>query len=458
MINKLLKYIGFKLVRMSSWMSTGWHTLSGTFSNAAKEQVTNETALTVSTVYAAIRNISEDIAKLPLKVYRKEGNRRIEVPDHRLNYVLNYKPNEEMTAMSYRETGNAHAMGWGNHYAEILRNRIGEPSGLVPIKPSRVSVKRESSGIYYDVMTDEGTKRTFSGRDIFHLHGLGFDGLMGYNIIQQMAQSVGGAIATEKMSSAFFGNGMHASGHLEHPNNLSPEAQRRLADQLERIHGGAGNAYKTLVLEEGMKYTKDLVDPKASQMIETRQFTVSEFCRWLRIPPHKVADLSRATFSNIEQQNIDYVIDCLLGWAKRWEQCVFWKLFTDEEKQQGYYVEHEFAALLRGDINTRYDAYSKLWDRGVLSPNEIRAFENMNPIKGGDNHYIPLNYTTIEAGGQLSQNVTTDMTNRIIKSMSDPLYAAIKKHGNDFDYNKFIEQHEDKQRKYIGSMLAQYVR
>lgn len=458
MINKLLKPLGYKIVKAFSWMSRGWTSLLiGSFGNAAKENVNNDTALKVSTVYSAIRNISEDIAKLPLKVYRKEGDSRYEVPEHRLYRLLQYQPNPDMTAISFRESQTAQMIGWGNAFSEITRDTDGSVTGLFPLRPDKVVLERDNMGTLYRITTEDGQHYYLPPERVLHTHGLGFDGLLGYNIIQYMAESIGAAIGMDKFSSSFFGNGLHQSGNLEHPSNLSQPAQERLASQLEKRHAGAGNAHRILVLEEGMKFTSNSIDPEAAQMIETRQFTVSEFCRWLRIPPHKVADLSRATFANIEQQNIDYVTDSLTAWAERWEQEIWRKLFTDEEKQQGYYVEHNFDALLRGDIQTRYTAYSQLWDRGTLSINEIRAKENMNPIDGGDKHYVPLNYTTIEDGG-LSESVQEDVSERIVNNQMVSIKSAIDKHGKDFDLNKYIEQYQTKQKKYIQSVISPYMR
>jgi len=451
MINKLLSLFGRKLVNLTN-SERGWNIMS--FGNTSKEKVNNDTALTVSTFYAIIRNISEDIAKLPLNIYRKEGAYRYEETGHPISLLLNYKPNDDMTAMSFRESRNAQMMGWGNGFAFIERYTDGTVKALWPLRPDRVKLKEANSGqIYYEVTDEKGSVKNEWPENIFHGKGLGASAYWGYNIAALASQSIGAGIAIDKFAGSYFGNGLHPSGNLEHPSTLSGEAQKRLKDQFEKQLQGSGNAHGLLVLEEGMKFSQNFIDPKASQLIETRQFSVSEFCRWLRIPPHKVADLSRATFSNIEQQNIDYVTDSLLGWCKRWELEVWSKLLTEKEKRDGYFARHVVEYLLRGDIQTRYNAYSQLWDRGILCANEIRAKEDMNPIDGGDKYFIPLNYTTIEKAGQ-DDAVVDDIANRLSKAE----IAELEKHvpyadENPSAFKEWMDGFYRKHREYIGNAI-----
>ncbi len=455
MIQKILQKFGYMLVKASATAEAAWNTLTfGSFANAAKEKVNNSSALTVSTVYAAIRNISEDIAKLPLKVYKKDGKYRYEQSAHPAALALQYNPHEDMTAMGLKECLTAQALGWGNAYAEIRRDVEGKFIGLSPLRPDSVRLYRNDDGkLIYEVRSKDNSAYYYLWQhEVFHLHGLGGDGISGYNVIMYMAQSIGSAIAMDKFSGAFFGNGLNAGGHLEHPQNLSTEAQQRLKKQMQDQLQGADNAFNLMVLEEGMKFAKNVIDPKASQMIETRQFTVSEFCRWLRIPPHKVADLSRATFSNIEQQNIDYVTDSLMGWMERWEQELWRKVLTPQEQREGYYFEIVVDGLLRGDVKTRYEAYSQLWDRGVLSINEIRAKENMNPITGGDTYFVPLNFSPLGSQQQVN-GVVEDAVKRIVRHRNEAIKSAKDKHGDDFNMATFMEHFNQKHEKYTQSVL-----
>jgi HK97 family phage portal protein len=457
MLNKLFKLFGKKIVSLSGSTSGVWHSISSFF-NTSKENVTNETALTVSTVYACIRNVSEDIAKMPIKVYIKEGESRFEQQNNRIWQLLNLRPNPDMTGMSLREAINGQAMGWGNGYAYIERFIDGTPKYLWPLRPDRVTVRYtlDTDELYYEVLDDNGSPQPIMPNNMIHIHGLGSNGVSGYNIVALMSQSIGAGIAMDKFAGSYFGNGLHSGGNLEHPENLSTEAQGRLKQQIEDQLQGSDHAFNLLVLEEGMKFAQTVIDPKASQMIETRQFTVTEFCRWMRVPPHKVADLSRATFSNIEQQNIDYVTDSLLGWMTRWEIEIALKLFTEDERDQGYFVEHITEVLLRGDIKTRYEAYALLWDRGALSPNEIRKLENMNPISGGDQYFVPMNFTTLEnAGNDIVDPVVMDVSNRLAKAEISELEKHVVHAKDDTGrFKEWLEKFYSKHDSYICSAVA----
>ena len=425
-LNKLLARVGY--VRAETWNHfSGFGGIFGSFKNSSKEKVTNENALTLSTVFACIRNISEDVAKLPLKVYYKSGGKRFEDTEHSLYRILQYQPNPFMTAISFREALQAHAMGWGNGYAEIERDVLGNVVGLYPLRPDRVSLETTESGQrFYRVINNKGGFVDLVTRDVLHVHGLGSDGERGYNIIQYAAQSIGSAMAMDKVAGSYFANGMNISGVLKHPNSLSKEAQQRLGESYKQYTGSTESG-KMMVIEEGMDFTPVSIDPKNSQMIESRQFSITEFCRWMRIPPHKVADLSRATFTNIEEQNIDYVQDGLLGWLERWEQALWVKLLSQAEKQSGYYFQHVVEGLLRGNSTARYDGYTKLWDRGVLSINEIRAKEELNPIEGGDEHFVPANFVKLnDAGNDVDDKVIRDIANRIAKKEIKEIEPRIK--------------------------------
>lgn len=459
--NKILRPFGIAVIKSMSLStsSDGWtNFLTNSFKNVAQEKVNNHTALTVSTLFACIRNISEDIAKMPLKVYSKKDKTSQERTKHPLVNLLQHQPNPDMTAMTFRETMNAHAMGWGNAYAEIRRDAYGKVISLHPLRPDRVTIHKQLGTLkwFYRVATSTGVMVDIWAKDILHLHGLGFDGIKGYNIVSYAAQSIGAAIGMDKFSGAFFANGMNQSGNIKHPDNLSEPAQERLRKQLLQEYGGAEKSHKILILEEGMEFAPNIIAPKASQMLETRRFSVTEFCRWLRVPPHKVADLSKATFSNIEEQNIDYVQDGLLGWCERWEQVLWWKLLTQKEKDSGFYFEHTVEGLLRGNIKARYEAYSKMWDRGVLSINEIRAKENMNPITGGDIHFVPKNYVSLDNAGQetpadvLVEDIAQRLANREIKELEKHTKYAENDLGR---FREWLQEFYAKHDSYISEVI-----
>ena len=362
--------------------------------NSSGVTITNKNSLNISTVFACIRNISEDVAKVPFKVYQKTGDSKKKLPNHPLQKVLNRISNPDMTAMSFRQVATQHCLGWGNGYAEIVRDVYWNTVELYPLSPDKVTPKRDDNGsIFYEVKTESGQTRRIKSDNIFHIHGLGEDGLVGYNVIQYAKDSLGLGKAAETFGATYFGNNTVIGGILKHPGNLSEDAQNRLRKSINEKYQGASNAHKIMVLEEAMDFTLPVIPPEASQFLETRQFSVPEICRWFRMPPHKVHDLSRATFSNIEHQDLEYVKDTLTAWFKRWETEVWFKLLTDEDRRKGVFVEHTVEGLLRGDITSRYNAYQiSLGNNnnpGFMTINEVRALENLNPVDGGDELFSP---------------------------------------------------------------------
>jgi HK97 family phage portal protein len=461
---RALKSFGRLAIKAAGGINYGWHTVTfGTFRNTSAEQVTNQTALTVSSLYACIRNVSEDVGKLPLKLFRKDGDSRFEVTDHPAVRLLQFQPNPEMDAMAFREAMNAQAMGWGNGYAEIQRDVAGNAVALWPLRPDRVTIHRDrtTQRMFYTITTDDGKTSDIFAEDILHIHGLGFDGVVGYNVVQLASQTVGASIAMDKFAGAYFANGMHQSGNLEHPANLSTDAQARLKEQLDADYGGADQAHQTLILEEGMKFSNNIIDPKSSQMIETRQFSVVEFCRWMRVPPHKVADLTKSAFSNIEQQNIDYVQDGITGWCKRWELALWIKLLSEQDKKDGLYFTHIVEGMLRGDIKSRSEAYGKFWNIGVMSINEIRALENMNPIEGGEAHFVPLNAQRLEDVGNDEQTnaVITDISSRLARREIKELEKRVKHAASDLPrFRAWLVEFYEKHDQYIIDTIAPLIR
>jgi len=377
---------------LSKWGS--WQELFVSTGSYSGVTVSNESSMQLSAVFSCIRNISEDVAKVPVKVFQgnEEGKERI--TEHPLHTILNYQANPEMTAMDFRQTLTAHCLGWGNGYAEIQRNIIDGIVALWPLHPSKVKPERATNGqIYYEFQQDDGSTRNIPLENMLHIKGLGGDGLVGYNVIHYARESLGLAKAAEMFGATYFGNNTVLGGTLSHPNRLSEKAKAGLVKSIKDKHQGADKAHNVMILEEGMKWEKTVIPPEESQFLETRQFTVPEICRWFRMPPHKVADLTRATFSNIEHQDIEYVKDCLMAWFKRWEVGIWWKLLNDSEKKRGLYIEHTVEGLLRGDIQSRYAAYQVSLGNnnnpGFMTINEVRALENLNPVDGGDELFSP---------------------------------------------------------------------
>lgn len=360
----------------------GSPTLSG-------QTVSPDTALTLSSYYAAIRAISEDVGKLPLILYRRlEPRGKERAAGHPLYRLLHDSPNVEMSTMSFRETLTLHAIGWGNGLAEIVRDGAGNPVALWPLDPSKVRIDRgPDKRLRYRIWVGNA-EVTLQSRDVFHLHGLGFDGVTGYSVAHLARECIGEALAAGKSGAAFFGNNSTPSGVLEAPNPISAEAFKNLAKSWKEKFQGAEKSHQVVVLEQGIKFTPIGIPNKDAQWIEAREFHVSELARWLRIPPHKIGHLRNSTFNNIESQSIEYVVDCLQSWLVRWEQEISRKLLPE---RSDLFAEHLVDGLLRGDTAGRFNAYRTAILAGWMSRNEARALENLNPVDGLDEFLTPLN-------------------------------------------------------------------
>jgi HK97 family phage portal protein len=355
--------------------------------------INNDSALKIGTVYACINRISSDIAKVPFHIYKQAGDRKEKQYDHPLHALLNRRPNPEIkTAITFRRMLQSHALGWGNAYCEIERDIYGRPLALWPLHPSRCQwVRDESNNLRLEYTDEKGKHFYIKPENVFNVLGLSPDGITGYNVIRYAKECLGAATAAEIFGAKFFGSGANPGGVYEAPGPLSPKAYERLKADLSRNVEGLNNAQRTLILEEGLKFSKLTIPPEEAQFLETRQFSVPEICRWFGMKPHKVGDLSRATFSNIEQQALEYVGDTLLDWYVLWEQTVDNSLLSDEERAGGFYTKHNINGLLRGDIDTRYRAYNTGIQAGFLTRNEVREWEDLNPEDGLDEFLQPLN-------------------------------------------------------------------
>lgn len=375
------------------------------------ETVNEKSTMQIATVYACVRLLAESVAGLPLHLYRYSdsgGRDKERAADHPLYKLLYRQPNPEMTSFSFFETLMTHLLLYGNAYAQIIRDGRNGIISLYPLLPENVEVDRDESGhIYYiyhaytDEKPGERDKDIFFRNDeIFHVPGLGFNGLVGFSPIAMMKNSLGTTLAVEKYGSSFFRNGAQPSGVLEHPGVLkNPE---KIRENWSDVYGGANNAHKVAVLEEGMSYKAISLPPEDSQFLSTRQFGVNEICRIFRVPPHLVQDLEHATFSNIEHQSIDFVVHTLTPWLVRFEQAIVKDLLLPDE-QDVYFPKFNVDGLLRGDYQSRMQGYATGISNGFLSPNDIRRLENMNLIpaeKGGDDYYLNGGYVKLQDAGK----------------------------------------------------------
>lgn len=369
-----------------------WLRSVGLWSDTASGiHVNEQIAMTYTAVWACVRILSESVASLPLLVYRRLANGGKErAVDHQLYTLLHDLPNSENTAVELREMLQAHLALWGNAYCEKEFDNAGRLVGLWPLRPDIVRVQRINGSMQYEINMPDGATQVLPAQRVMHIRGLSHDGMLGYSPIGQAREAVALGLATQQYGSAFFNNGARPGGILEHPGALSDKARKNLLESWESMHQGLANAWRLGILEEGMKYTATSVPPEDAQFLEQRKFQVTEIARIFRIPPHMLADLDRATFANVEHLSLEFVVHTLRPWLIRWEQAINRDLFRPEERGQ-YFAEHLIDGLLRGDIQSRYQAYATGRQQGFLSANDIRAMENMNPIEHGDIYLVPLN-------------------------------------------------------------------
>jgi len=367
----------------SLWNLAGSQSVSG-------ENVNEFTALNYSAVWDAVRLISGTISTLPLHLLRKDDKKTIRVTENPLFRVLHSQFNPLMTAQVGREVMTAHILTWGNCYAEKVVNKYtGEILELWPIAPNRVRPSMDGGNIVYNI-TVAGKEVQMGRENILHIPGLGFDGFMGYSVINLARKSIGLSMAMETFGALWFGNGTHPDVTIKHPTTI--EDPKTFVEAFASQYSGLSRSNRVLLLQEGMELEKMGFPPEDGQFLESRQFQIPEVARWFNLPPHKLKDLTRSSFNNIESEQISYVTDTILPWLIRFEQNYDMQLLTESQKvKRMMYFRHNVDGLLRGNSKDRATYYRIMWGLGSLSSNDIREKENMDPINGGDEYFVPLN-------------------------------------------------------------------
>jgi HK97 family phage portal protein len=398
--------------------------------------VTERSAMQMTAVYSCVRILAEAVAGLPLNLYRyTEDGGKEKAIDHPLYLLLHDEPNPEMSSFVFRETLMTHLLLWGNAYAQVIRNGKGEVIALYPLMPNKMMVDRDERGqLYYSYQrgNDEAVRSKdqtviLRPSDVLHIPGLGFDGLVGYSPIAMAKNAIGMAIACEEYGAKFFANGAAPGGVLEHPGTIKDP--QRVRESWQSTFGGSGNANKIAVLEEGMKYTPIGISPEQAQFLETRKFQINEIARIFRVPPHMVGDLEKSSFSNIEQQSLEFVKYTLDPWVTRWEQSIQRSLLTQEEKAT-YFVKFNLEGLLRGDYQSRMNGYATARQNGWMSANDIRELENLDRIpaeEGGDLYLINGNMLPLKDAGAFADKTTTG------EEDSDEKILELESEGSDGD-------------------------
>jgi len=374
---KIKRFFNLSLTDPKAWDRSLWQ-LAGSQSLSG-EVVNEDTALTYSAVYNAVSLISGTIGSLPLHLMSPKGKNKKQATEKSLYQVMHTQYNPYMTAMAGRECLIAHILTWGNGYAEIARNGTGDVVELWPIAPNRVTPKMQNKELIYDINLLDGSSISLPREKVLHIPGLGFDGFTGYSIISMARKSIGLGMAMESFGSYYFGQGTHPGVIVSHPGQLKAEAHSNLKKSLTESYSGLGKSHRLMLLEDGMKLEKIGIPPNDSQFLESRQFQVPEIARWFNLPPHKLKDLTKSSFNNIESEQASFVTDSILPWLIRLEQNYNMQLLEKAEQRQGLYFKHIVEGLLRANSADRASYYKSMISTGVMTPNEAREKEDMNP-------------------------------------------------------------------------------
>lgn len=371
--------------------------------------VDEESAMKYSAYSSGVRLIAKSIAMFPLNVYKDKGEKGKEkASNHPLHRILHDQPNPDMDSFTWRETSVGHVLGWGNHYSLIKRNPLKRyVEELYPLEPWRVKPEMVNTSVgrikVYRYQPEEGSEVVLLPEDILHIHGFGFNGLVGKSPLGWYREQIGLGLAMEEYSSRYFSNGLHAGGVFSTPQALKPDTYERLKAELKKNYAGLGKSHETILLEQDLKFYQLSVNPNDSQLLESKKFQITEIARILDIPLPFLHTTEPISDNNIEHLNINLVTFCLLPWAIRYEQAYNMQLFPENEKGI-YFTKHIVTGLLRGDTATRWEAYVKAIQNGVYSQNDVLEMEDKNPYDGGNKHWIQLNMQSVEDVGNLINN------------------------------------------------------
>lgn len=375
---------------------------SNLFATPAGANITVQTAMNLSAVWASARVLTDAVAVLPNQTFERETRGKDLATDHHLYRLLKLRPNPLMTAFNYYEVEMLHLAMWGNFYAEKQFDGRGNVVALWPLRPDMTKPVISADGMTKNYVTRiNGRDFELPGDRVTHTLGLGFDGLVGLSVIALARKSLALTGAAESFGLSFFASGAKIQGILKHPANLGEEATKALRESWELLYNGMTNQHRIAVLEEGLSFEKIGVPPDDAQFLSTREFQISEVARWFKVPPHMIGDMSNATFSNIEQQSLDFLRNTLLPWLRRIEMTINHDVFPEAD-QESFFAEFNIDGYLRGDSAARGKFYQDLFGVGSITPNEVRSMENKNPIEGGDSTFVPLNFVPLLAAEPLA--------------------------------------------------------
>jgi HK97 family phage portal protein len=356
--------------------------------------VDGETAHNFTAFFSGVMQIAQTLGSCPLTLFEKKNKGKEPYTEHAVFKRLKYKANPYMNAYQFKEMMTHHALVWGNGYAKIVQDSSFNIAALYPLYPHLMEIKLDDTGVPYYEYTHPNThkKIKYEWDEVFHVPGFGYDGLKGYSLLSLHREAIGLGLSQQEFTSRFIGNGAHLSGILKHPGRLSPKAAENLKESFRVQYGGLRNVGKFPVLEEGMEFTPLSMPLEDAQFLESKIFQVQEMARILNIPVYKLKDYSHATYSNVEQLQIEFKTDTIRPWAERWETAIDTQLLTPSTQKKAF-AQFDLNAISRGDMATEYKAYHDGRYGGFFNANEIREKLGYNPIEGdaGKAYWMPTN-------------------------------------------------------------------
>jgi len=368
--------------------------------------VTPDAAMTTTAVFACVRVLGETVGSLPLHVYKKTGKMVEIARDYPLYKVLHDRPNPRLSSMGFREMLTGHMALRGNGYAKIIYDGQYRTKALYPIHPGRIKPMLVDGEKVYRVTMKNGSTEIWPEEMVLHLPALNYDGLEGYSPITVCNRTMRITRSAEEYDEAFFTKGATLDGFIRHPSRLSPDARGKLKKYWEENHTGVKNYHGIGVLDEGMEWQNVGLNPADAQLLSTREFQLEEIARMFRIPLHMIQDMKGATFSNIEQQSLDFLIHTMTPWLVRWEQEMNYMLIPERDYGK-YYIKFNVNGLLRADTKTRYESYASAKQNGWMSANDIRELEDKNPVEGGDVYLVAVNMMPSTDVGKIPESNET---------------------------------------------------
>jgi HK97 family phage portal protein len=429
-----LKLFGYEIRKENTNIQNSWSDEIRKFLSGEDSMVSDDTYATISrdtamrstAQFSAVRVLNETIGSIPIQVYRKNEKGREQANNNNLYEIFHEVPNDEMTCQALKESGMMSINLGGNAFFQKLKNNRGDIIGLYPIDYSKVTIERNKATkkLEYKVNTD-GISNTLTRNDIFHIPAFSYDGICGLSPIAYCASAILLGNQYQEYNKNFFKNGAFTSGTVEFDGRMSDDAFKRFREDFASNYKGLINAGKPIILEEGGKFKPLKMSQADAQFMESRRFQLEEIARIYRVPLTLLQDFGRATWNNMEQQQLFFVMFTILPIVKRWEENIKTQIMTPKQRQEGLYVEFQLNNLLRGDAKTRAELYASGRNAGYFSINDIRRLENMNTIENGDSYMQPLNFINVNLADeyyskQISKNEQTkqkDMQNKAIEEI-----------------------------------------